>query len=236
MKRLFRYQPKHPCPASLFLLSLLLLLALLSIWSSARAVSRSQTASQTIAQTTAQTFPVKLNHHDRLLLEHIVCGQKLGVAVAEIDGQAFEANARQANFADVKCRPHTQLYGKPMYYVAQCARENTLWSCGRAELETIVTLKNREPISEQTRELIIRPGTVAPKVAYEAIQKISTYGYFQGKSLDAALQSTCTVGMGDTSDLIEISCQRWSITVSFLCPQISATSSCPRVIYMSEHR
>lgn len=235
MKRLFRHQLRHQYPALLFLLSLLLLLALLSGSSSARAVSRSQTVSQTISQTTAQTttqtFPVKLNNHDRLLLEQIVCGQKFGVAVAEIDAQAFDANARQANFADVKCRPHAQLNGKPMYYVAQCARENTQWSCGRAELETIVTLNNRNPI----RELIIRPGTVAPKVAYEAIQKISTYGYFQAKSLDAALQSTCTIGMGDTPDLIEISCKHWSITVSFLCPQISATSSCPRVIYMSEH-
>lgn len=174
-----------------------------------------------------QTFPTKISRDEHLRLEHLACGAQFGMRVAEIDAWAFEANAKQASFADVRCQPHTQLKGKPLYYVAQCGRDAGRWSCGHAELETLVPLKNRD--------LIVRPGTVAPLRAVDAIQKISTYGYFQAKSLDTALQSTCNMGMGDTADLIEISCRRWSITVSFWCPQVSATLPCPRVIYMSEH-
>jgi hypothetical protein len=172
-----------------------------------------------------QTFQVDLSRSERFLIEQTVCGQKHGVAVAEIDARAFEANAAYANYADVKCRPHARLKDKPIYYVAQCARHDKQWSCGREELEVSVTLK--------ARELIVRPGTVEPNLAYETIQKISTYGYFQAKSLDAALQSTCNMGMGNKPDLIEISCERWSITVSFWCPKKSKSVGCPRVIFMT---
>ena len=171
-----------------------------------------------------QTFQVDLSRNERLLLEQTVCGKKHGVAVAEIDARAFEAHAANANYADVKCRPHANLKDKPIYYVAQCARHDKQWSCGREELELSVTLK--------TRELVIRPGTVEPKLAYETMQKISNYGYFQGKSLDTALQSTCNMGMGNKPDLIEISCKRWSVTVSFWCPKTPENVACPRVIFM----
>lgn len=171
-------------------------------------------------------FPVNLSRNERLLLEQVVCGKKYGVAVAEIDAYAFEAKSDKANYADVKCRPHASLKDKPLYAVAQCARSSNQWSCGQSELETIVTLKERD--------LLIRPGTVVPKVAHDAIQKISTYGYYQGKSIDTALQSTCNLGLGDKPDLIEISCKRWSITVSFWCPETPAKTACPRVIFMGE--
>lgn len=172
------------------------------------------------------TFPVKLSRDERLLLEQLVCGQKYGVALAEIDARAFDARAAKANFADVKCRPHARLQDQPLYYVAQCARYENQWSCGPEELETLVALKQRE--------LLMRPGKLDPKRAYQAIRAISTYGYFQGKSLDTALQSTCNMGMGEKPDLIEISCRRWSITVSFWCPKSTRESACPRVIYMGE--
>ena len=174
-----------------------------------------------------QTFPAKISRDERFRLEHLVCGAQFGVRMAEVNAWAFEPNAARASFADVRCQPHTQLKGRPLYYVAQCGRDAGQWSCGHAELETIVPLSKRD--------LVVRPGTVAPLRAVEAIQKISTYGYFQAKSLDTALQSTCNMGMGDAADLIEISCRRWSITVSFWCPQVSATLPCPRVIYMGEH-
>ena len=172
------------------------------------------------------TYPVNLSLNERLLIEQIVCGQKYGVAVAEIDARAFDEHTSNANFADVKCRPHARLKDKPIYYVAQCARHDKQWSCGRAEIEVSVTLKERE--------LIMRPGTVEPKLAYESLQKISTYGYFQAKSLDTALQSTCNMGMGNTPDLIEISCKNWSITVSFWCPKTPENLPCPRVIFMTQ--
>lgn len=175
----------------------------------------------------AQTFPVNLSLSERLLLEQVVCGQKFGVAVAEIDARAFEEHAVNANYADVKCRPHARLKDKPIYYVAQCARHDKQWSCGRAETEVSVTLKERE--------LLMRPGTVEPKLAYESLQKISTYGYFQAKSLDTALQSTCNMGIGNKPDLIEISCNKWSITVSFWCPKTPENLPCPRVIFMTPH-
>ncbi len=171
-----------------------------------------------------QTFPVNLSLNERLLIEQTVCGQKYGVAVAEIDARAFEEHASNANYADVKCRPHARRKDKPIYYVAQCARHDKQWSCGRAELEISVTLKGRE--------LIMRPGMVEPNLAYESLQKISTYGYFQAKSLDTALQSTCNMGMGNKPDLIEISCKKWAITVSFWCPKTPENVACPRVIFM----
>jgi hypothetical protein len=147
--------------------------------------------------------------------------------MAQVDARAFSPDASFANYADVTCRPHARLKNSPLYTVAQCARVQSQWACGPAELETRVPLKGRE--------LRIRPGSVEPNRAYEAIQKISTYGYYQAKSLDAALQSTCNMGMGDKPDLIEISCKNWSITVSFWCPARTKKSACPRVIYMAEH-
>ncbi len=174
-----------------------------------------------------QTFAAPLSADERLLLEQLVCGQKYGVALAQVDARAFSPNASVASYADVTCRPHARLKTSPLYAVAQCARLENSWSCGRPELETRVPLKSRE--------LIIRPGTVEPNRAYEAIQKISTYGYYQAKSLDTALQSTCNMGMGDKPDLIEISCKKWSITVSFWCPTTPLKTACPRVIYMAEH-
>jgi hypothetical protein len=173
-----------------------------------------------------QTFTASLSRDERLLLEQLVCGQTYGVALAEIDARAFDAKGGKPSYADVKCRPHASLKDQPLYYVAQCARSGKLWSCGQTELETLVKLP--------ARELAIRPGTLEPKLAYEAIQKISGYGYFQGMSLDAALQSTCNMGMGDKPDLIEISCKRWAITVSFWCPKTAQKTACPRVIFMGE--
>ncbi|MFZ6673176.1 hypothetical protein [Undibacterium sp. Xuan67W] len=175
---------------------------------------------------TDQTFPVKLPLNERLLLEQVVCVKKYQVGVADIDARSFEPRAANANFADVKCLPHAQLKGQSLYYVAQCVRDQGQWSCSRAELETTVPL--------QERALMMRPGTVEPGLAYETIQKISRYGYFQGNLLDAALESTCNMGMGDAPDLIEISCRRWSITVSFWCPQKNDKAPCPRVIYMTK--
>ena len=177
-------------------------------------------------QASEDSFPAKLSRHERLQLEQMVCGAQYGLAVAEIDARAMEANGR-ANFADVKCRPHAQLSGQPMYYVALCGRDGNQWSCGDTELETIGPLAQRQ--------LLVRPGTVDPLRGVTTLKKISGYGYFQGLSIDKALQSTCNLGMGNRPDLIEISCQRWSITVSFWCPQTKQDPTCPRVIYMAEH-
>jgi hypothetical protein len=177
------------------------------------------------SQAADDSFPAKISLQERLQMEKTVCGDPYGLAVAAIDARSLEANGR-AYFADVKCRPHAQVQGKPLYYVAQCGRDGNQWSCGAAEVETIVPLRQRE--------LLVRPGTVPIPRAIEALQKISTYGYFQGSSLDKALQSTCNLGMGDTPDLVEISCRRWSVTVSFWCPQKSAKIACPRIIYMRE--
>lgn len=173
------------------------------------------------------TYPAKLSRQERLQLEQMVCGDRYGLAVAAIYAQAFEANG-QAHFADVRCRPHAQLHGRPLYYVAQCGRDGRQWRCDAAETETSVALKERE--------LIVRPGSVAPDKAADALRKISGYGFFQGNSIDRALESTCNLGMGDRPDLMEISCRKWSVTVSFWCPQISAAIPCPRVIYMRKHK
>ena len=110
----------------------------------------------------------------------------------------------------------------------QCLRENAQWSCGEAELETRLKLS--------THELLVRPGTVKPELAMTAVKKIASYGYFQGQSLDLALQSTCNMGMGDRPDLVEISCKNWTIHISFWCPQNALTTACPRVIYLAEKR
>lgn len=183
-----------------------------------------------------QTFPVSLSRTERLVLEQVVCAKKFGVGVAEIDAQAFEANAANANFADVTCRPHAQLENKPLYYVAQCAREAGQWSCGQAEVETRVDLvfpAQQKGEQAEQRELRVRPGSVAPAVAVNAIKKISTYGYYQGQSVSKALQSVCNMGLGEKPDLIEIACQRWSLTVSFWCPATPDKAACPRIIFMT---
>lgn len=177
-----------------------------------------------------QTFSAKLSRQEAALLEQKSCLVPYGIGVASIDAQAFEKNAA-ASFAEVKCRPHAYLQQQAMYYVRQCAREGQQWSCNPAELETRVLLHNQTT----DRILLVRPGTVKPEMAVQAIQTISRYGYFQGQSIDAALQSTCHIGLGEKPDLLEISCARWSLTVSFWCPAAPAKTACPRIILMSEH-
>ena len=177
-------------------------------------------------QAADDSFAANVSRAERLQLEKIVCGDPFGLAVAQIDARAMEANGR-AYFADVKCRPHLQMLGQAVYHVAQCGRDGNQWSCGEPELETIVPLAQRR--------LLVRPGSVDLQRGVATIKKISGYGYFQGLSIDRALQSTCNLGLGNRSDLIEISCQRWSITVSFWCPQSKQDPTCPRIIYMAEH-
>jgi len=188
------------------------------------------------ANNAEQTYAAKLSRQEAALLEQLACSAPYGVNVASIDAQAFEKNAA-ANFAEVKCRPHTYLgqsqtgQSQPLYYVTQCAREGKQWSCNPAELETRLSLQSQT----KTRELLVRPGAVAPLVALDALQKISRYGYFQGQTIDHALQSTCHLGLGEKPDLLEISCARWSLTVSFWCPATPQKSACPRIIWMNEH-
>jgi len=69
-----------------------------------------------------------------------------------------------------------------------------------------------------------------------AIQSISTYGYFQAKSIDTALQSTCNMGLGEKPDLIEVSCKNWAMTISFWCPVTPNQKQCPRIIYMEQRK
>ncbi|MBC3933875.1 hypothetical protein [Undibacterium rugosum] len=171
------------------------------------------------------TFGVALNRQDRLQIEQLACGAQYGLALADADGRAFDARS-PAQFAEVRCRPHAQLGGQPLYYVAQCARDSQRWQCSPAELETVVRLAKRD--------VVIRPGSVDPQKAVDTLRKVAGYGYFQGMSLDKALQSVCNMGMGDRPELIELSCQRWSVTVSYWCPKPSASNPCPRVIYMHE--
>ena len=188
------------------------------------------TATNHIALASDESFPAKVSRAERLQLERMVCGDKWGLAVAEIDARSLEANSR-AHFADVKCRPHAQLQGQPLYHVAQCGRDGNEWSCSESELETILPLSN----GPETRKLLVRPGTLDPARAITTLKKVSGYGYFQGRSIDQALQSTCNMGSGNRPDLIEISCRRWSMTVSFWCPQTKQDPTCPRIIYMAEH-
>jgi hypothetical protein len=197
------------------------------------------------ASSAEQTYAAKLNRQELALLAQLACGAPYGVGVASIDAQAFEKNA-PANFAEVKCRPHAYLQQavqqaqqpqlQPLYYVTQCAREGKQWSCNPAELETRLSLKSQSLKSQtQTRELLVRPSAVAPQVALDALRKISGYGYFQGQSIDTALQSTCHIGLGEKPDLLEISCARWSLTVSFWCPATPHQTACPRIILMAQH-
>ncbi|MBR7784652.1 hypothetical protein, partial [Undibacterium luofuense] len=74
------------------------------------------------------TFGVALNRQDRLQIEQLACGAQYGLALADADGRAFDARS-PAQFAEVRCRPHAQLGGQPLYYVAQCARDSQRWQC-----------------------------------------------------------------------------------------------------------
>jgi hypothetical protein len=98
--------------------------------------------------------------------------------------------------------------------------------CAQDELETIVALGKRE--------LLVRPGSLAPEK--RSIRKAFRYQYFQGMSIDKALESVCSTGMGDRADLVEISCERWSVSVSYWCPKEARKEPCPRVIYMHERK
>lgn len=197
---------------------LLLLLCLSCVWQSKYALAADD------------VFVGTLSRQERTWLEQTACRTPYGVAAASIEGQAFTPHA-QARFAEIKCRPHTYLQQHPLYYVSQCAREGQRWSCNQAELETRLILTGQP----NKRELLIRPGAVSADVALSALQKVSRYGYFQGQSVDAALQSTCHIGLGEKPDLLEISCARWSLTISFWCPATPQQAACPRIIWMARH-
>ncbi|MEB0138881.1 MULTISPECIES: hypothetical protein [unclassified Undibacterium] len=174
----------------------------------------------------ADSYAVALSRAERANLEQSVCGSQFGVAAAEITAYALLPHAEVANFADVSCRPHTQWQGQPLYWVAQCGRDQGRWSCAPPELEM--------QLHSSTGLLRVRPGTLTPSRAAQAISRLSSYGYFEGKSISAALESTCNMGMGKTADLIEISCRHWAIHISYWCPQSSRTNACPRIIYMEK--
>ena len=174
----------------------------------------------------ADTYPAKISRQEHLQISQMACSDAFGFDAADIDARSLSEHGR-ANYADVRCRPHAQLQGRPLYYVRQCARDGGEWLCSDAELETTVPLGQRV--------LTIRPGSVSPEKAVNTILKVASYRYYLGISIDHALESTCNLGMGDRPDMIEISCRRWSISVSYWCPKKSG-NDCPRVIYMHERR
>ena len=178
----------------------------------------------------AEVTPASLSRQDKLKLEVSAC-QPHGQYMAEAQGWAFDADKGKASFADVKCRPHGKMLGQPLYWVTQCVRENEGWGCSPAELETRVPL--RFAGTQQLHLLDVRPGSVAPEKAHKALQQAAKYNYFQGYSLQQALQSPCNMGMGERPDLVEVSCRDWTISISFWCPQQARDKSCPRIIFMA---
>lgn len=169
-------------------------------------------------------YPASLARADRSYLEQIGCRDPFALDLAGLNAFSLSPGGR-ANYADLRCRPHASLQGRPLYYVRQCARDQGEWLCGDAELETSIALG--------TRQLTIRPGTLEPARAIDTVAKVASYHYYLGMNIDQALESTCNLGMGDRKDLVEISCRRWSITVSYWCPKETG-KYCPRVIYMHQ--
>ncbi|MBR7782349.1 hypothetical protein [Undibacterium luofuense] len=181
----------------------------------------------TAARAEEQTFPARLSRQEQIQISQQACLEPHGLEAAEIDARSFTPNGK-ASYADVRCRPHKALRQRPLYYVTQCARDGNQWVCAQDELETIVALGKRE--------LLVRPGSLAPEKAVDTVQSIWRYQYFQGMSIDKALESVCSTGMGDRADLVEISCKRWSVSVSYWCPKEARKEPCPRVIYMHERK
>lgn len=172
-----------------------------------------------------------LSRQDRLQLEASACQREHGQNLAQVQGWTMEQKNAAASYADVKCRPHAKMINQPLYWVTQCVREGQEWGCSPAELETLVPV--RFGAADVEHKLEVRPGSVSPEKAYLALQQAAKYGYFQGYSLQQALQSPCNMGMGERPDLVEVSCKEWTISISFWCPQQAKEKTCPRIIYMA---
>lgn len=171
----------------------------------------------------AYTKDVPLPQKEVLTLEEMVCVKPYNLKAKQIQGSKDVEAKVDFDSAVVQCQAHDEFKGKPMHYQAGCSYSKGQWQCNQAQLEVAV--------SANGREVKMHPLGMTPEAAYEILAKISTYGIYQGKTMDDAIGSSCYISPSKDKETVELNCQS-IITVSFFCPQPQLTN-CPRVVYIS---
>lgn len=176
---------------------------------------------------------VALSKAEYSQIENLACLSTYKVKAEAITG--YQYPDRILKYAHVECKPHDTLaYQTPcpfenkecnpkyalIYYKADCALKGEHWKCRKAPLVTSVNLNDRD--------IEIRARDISPKLAYDILSKVITYGSFQGTSLDHAIGSGCTFSRSSDNEIVNMECLA-TIRVSFFCPQPQITH-CPRVL------
>ncbi len=171
----------------------------------------------------AYTKDVQLPKKELVSLEEIVCGKPHNLKAESIQGMKDLQTKAAFDSAFVQCQSHGEFEGKPMHYQAGCSFSKGKWLCNQEGLEIVV--------SANGKNVKMHPWGISPESAYQILTKISTYGTFQGITMDDAIGSSCYISPSKDEDMVELNCQS-IITVSFFCPQPQLTN-CPRVVYVS---
>lgn len=171
----------------------------------------------------AYTKDVPLPKKEFLTLEQIVCVKPHNLKAKLIQGSKDVQAKVDFDSAMVQCQAHDEFRGKPMHYQAGCSYAKGQWQCTEAQLEVVVNANGRD--------VKMHPLGITPESAYQILAKISTYGTYQGRTMDDAIGSSCYISPSKDKETVELNCQS-IITVSFFCPQPQLTN-CPRVVYVS---
>jgi hypothetical protein len=171
----------------------------------------------------AYTQDVPLPKKEFLTLEEMVCVKPYNLKAKRVQGSKDVQAKAAFDSAVVQCETHDEFRGKPMHYQAGCSFSNGKWQCNEAQLEILV--------SANGRDVKMHPIGLTPESAYQILAKISTYGTYQGRTMDDAIGSSCYISPSKDKETVELNCQS-IITVSFFCPQPQLTN-CPRVVYVS---
>ncbi|WP_129649607.1 hypothetical protein [Peristeroidobacter agariperforans] len=169
------------------------------------------------ALTLIPTFPAALTAAEKAALERLVCKDTHHVPAEGIEAWSYDRATANAS-ADVLCRSHEAIAGKPVRYFARCERKEKSWSCQSGDIEVLVSVG--------TRELAVRwLGGIDRTWGVKVIEKLVADGWFR-KELDAGESPQCDVGPGSAPEWVDVKCAGWAITVSSWCPQ----EACPRIV------
>lgn len=178
------------------------------------------------ATTYAEVKEVSLPKNEMSKVEQIACTQPHQVKAEIITAYQYESNEPKQPFdyVSVQCKSHNEFEGSPSYFTTTCNYENKKWDCGASDLHILIQI--------QDRTVNVEPGLLKPEVAHQMLSKISTYGSFQGISMNEAIGSHCNISKLKDNETFILDC-RHKITVSSWCPQPQITH-CPRVVSLDE--
>lgn len=167
-----------------------------------------------------KTYAHHLSKQDITELADIVCRARHGVNHDKVNAWTEKPRDVKNAQATVVCQPHAVTDNYAVYYKADC-RHGEKWECKASETRLHAKL--------DTQRIDIDIRGYQPEIAYSLIRRLDKYRLPKGDPVLTADTAQCALGKGPSKELLDITCDKKLIRLSYWCPQ----SSCPRIFWIS---